>query len=141
MNDGMYTNIRNYLEEIAGQQKQILAEQKRTNELLDKQGKPTTPHILPAERIYNPAEGPIPYDPATSASMPEKVTRSADIHFDDGTKITHQKTADAFVTGTEQRAAPDKPKTAGSPLGKKPAKKNDPKPDVKPQVNWNSRSE
>ena len=34
MNDGMYTNIRNYLEEIASQQRQILAEQKRTNELL-----------------------------------------------------------------------------------------------------------
>ena len=34
MNDGMYTNIRNYLEEIASRQKQLLAAVQRTNELL-----------------------------------------------------------------------------------------------------------
>lgn len=38
MNDGQYTNIRNYVEEIASQLKQVLAEQKRTNELLEKTG-------------------------------------------------------------------------------------------------------
>lgn len=42
MNDGHYTNIRNYLEEIAGQQKQILAAVQRTNELLEKMSAPTT---------------------------------------------------------------------------------------------------
>ena len=31
MNDGMYTNIRNYLEEIASQNRQIIAELKRIN--------------------------------------------------------------------------------------------------------------
>jgi len=36
MNDGQYTNLRNYLEEIASQGKQLLAEQKRTNELLER---------------------------------------------------------------------------------------------------------
>lgn len=35
MNDGQYTNIRNYLEELASQNKQLIAEQKRTNELLN----------------------------------------------------------------------------------------------------------
>jgi len=40
MNEGMYIGIRNYLEEIASQNKQILAEQKRTNELLAAQAKP-----------------------------------------------------------------------------------------------------
>jgi hypothetical protein len=34
MNDGQYTNLRNYLEEIASLGKQVLGEQKRTNELL-----------------------------------------------------------------------------------------------------------
>lgn len=38
MNDHQYTNLRNYLEEIASQNKQILAELKRGNELLE-QGK------------------------------------------------------------------------------------------------------
>lgn len=42
MNDGMYTNLRNYLEEIASQNKQLLAESKRTNELLEKLNAPTT---------------------------------------------------------------------------------------------------
>lgn len=35
MNDGMYTNIRNYLEELASLGRQMLAEQQRTNELLN----------------------------------------------------------------------------------------------------------
>lgn len=35
MNDGQYTNIRNYLEELASQGKQLLAAQQRTNELLE----------------------------------------------------------------------------------------------------------
>lgn len=39
MNDYQYTNLRNYVEEIASQLKQVLAEQKRTNELLAAQGK------------------------------------------------------------------------------------------------------
>lgn len=47
MNDGHYTNLRNYLEEIASQQRQILAELKRSNELLEgktaKADKPATP--------------------------------------------------------------------------------------------------
>lgn len=34
MNDGMYTNIRNYLEETNSLLRQILDEQKRTNEML-----------------------------------------------------------------------------------------------------------
>jgi hypothetical protein len=34
MNDGQYTNLRNYLEEIASLSRQVLGEQKRTNELL-----------------------------------------------------------------------------------------------------------
>lgn len=42
MNDGQYTNLRNYLEEIASLDKQILAEQKRTNELLAAQQKKWT---------------------------------------------------------------------------------------------------
>lgn len=36
MNDGQYTNLRNYLEEIANQGKQIIAGQQRTNELLER---------------------------------------------------------------------------------------------------------
>ena len=36
MNDSMYTNIRNYLEELASQGKQLLAAQQRTNELLER---------------------------------------------------------------------------------------------------------
>lgn len=45
MNDGMYTNIRNYLEEIASTSKQLLEAQKRMNDLLEKQasGKPDKP--------------------------------------------------------------------------------------------------
>lgn len=39
MNDGMYTNLRNYLEEIASTNKQIMSELKRTNELLAGQQK------------------------------------------------------------------------------------------------------
>lgn len=35
MNDGMYTNIRNYLEEIASKQGQIIKGQERTNDLLN----------------------------------------------------------------------------------------------------------
>lgn len=35
MNDGMYTNIRNYLEELANQGKQIIANQERTIDLLN----------------------------------------------------------------------------------------------------------
>jgi hypothetical protein len=41
MNDGMYTNIRNYLEEIACQGRQIIAGQQRTNELLERITTPT----------------------------------------------------------------------------------------------------
>lgn len=36
MNEGHYISIRNYLEEIASQNKQLLAEQKRTNELMER---------------------------------------------------------------------------------------------------------
>lgn len=35
MNDGQYTNLRNYLEEIASTNKQLLEAQKRNNELLN----------------------------------------------------------------------------------------------------------
>ena len=34
MNDGQYTNMRNYLEEIAGNQKEILAELRRLNQAM-----------------------------------------------------------------------------------------------------------
>lgn len=47
MNDGHYTNLRNYLEEIASQNRQILAELKRGNELAEgktaQAAKPATP--------------------------------------------------------------------------------------------------
>lgn len=103
MNDGHYTNIRNYLEEIASQQKQLLTAVQRTNELLLQQAsnysigqsvKPGVPRI-PADAV-----GPV-------------------------------------VVETVETVDEATPKTAA----KKAAKKNNPKPDVSPQVNWNSRSE
>lgn len=53
MNDGMYTNIRNYLEEIASQNRQILAELKRGNELAA--GKTATPAKPAAKKPATPA--------------------------------------------------------------------------------------
>jgi hypothetical protein len=50
MNDGMYTNIRNYLQAIESNQGQILAELKRTNELLATMAKPVEAAPKPAAK-------------------------------------------------------------------------------------------
>lgn len=42
MNDHHYTNLRNYLEEIASTTQKVLAEQQRTNELLAGKQEPST---------------------------------------------------------------------------------------------------
>lgn len=114
MNDGMYTNLRNYLEEIASQNRQILAELKRGNDLLA-QGK--TESKQAAKPATAKAAAPTSPEKQLEAEMGNQFTRTGDNPptFVETDRPAVPRRQDAPVEGLAAMGT----MTAGNPQGKK----------------------
>lgn len=70
----IYTNMRTYLEEIASQQKQILAAVQQTNELLGDNAKKATAADSAAPKVPKEAVGPVTVETVQTVDSGKKDT-------------------------------------------------------------------